>query len=116
VFSKKTADAVGFYDETMHCAEDGDYWIRICAAHQFYVAGDNLVITGKGKPNFGHSGLSAKLWKMEKGELRNTARALRRGFIGFHIFIAAVLFSLVKFIRRIALVRLRKFIGAKHVI
>jgi glycosyltransferase involved in cell wall biosynthesis len=116
VFRKRTADAVGFYDESMHCAEDGDYWIRICAQHQFCVTGDNLVITGKGKPNFGHSGLSAKLWKMEKGELRNTVRALQRGYIGFHIFIAAIVFSLVKFARRIALVQMRKIIGAKHVI
>jgi len=111
LIKKKALDDVGFYDETMRCAEDGDYWIRMAAQKNFCVTNDNLVITGKGKPYFGHSGLSANLLLMEKGEIRNIVKAFRRGYIGFVIFCAALLFSIFKFMQRIVIVKIRKIKG-----
>lgn len=53
-----------------------------------------------GKRVWGDSGLSAHLWKMERGELGNIVYAWRLGKIHFVIMVLACLWSLAKFFRR----------------
>lgn len=116
VFRRNAALDVGFYNENLPCAEDGDYWIRFCAKKKFFVMPDNLVVTGRGKPNYGHSGLSSNLKLMEVGELENMRMAFNSGYIGISVYIAAVAFSLSKYIRRLAVVKLRSLKGARHAV
>jgi glycosyltransferase involved in cell wall biosynthesis len=116
VFRRSAALDVGYYDESLPCAEDGDYWIRFCAKKNFFVTSDNLVVTGRGKPNFGHSGLSSNLKLMEIGEITNIRMAFNAGYIGICVYLAALVFSLVKYYRRIIVVRLRSFKGVRHAV
>lgn len=62
------------------------------------------------KPAFGVAGQSAALWEMEKGELKALRAAWRRGSVSLGLFIVAVNWSLLKFIRRLLLsgIRLRR--------
>ncbi|MFN3444237.1 MAG: glycosyltransferase family 2 protein, partial [Bacteroidia bacterium] len=62
---------------------------------------------GGGKPDFGHSGLSSDLWAMEKGELKNIKDCLHLNVINIMEYPLYVIFSLVKFIRRVLIVKLR---------
>jgi len=61
------------------------------------------------KPLFGVGGLSANLWKMEKGELSNLVILYRSGLIGMLSYCGAAAFSLAKFARRIAISKFRAF-------
>ncbi|NOT20916.1 MAG: glycosyltransferase family 2 protein [Sideroxydans sp.] len=61
------------------------------------------------KPLFGVGGLSANLWKMEKGELSNLVILYRSGLIGVLSYCGAAIFSLAKFARRIAISKFRAF-------
>lgn len=58
------------------------------------------------KPFYGAAGLSSNLWKMEQGELANFAILHRGGSISFPMYLFACTFSLLKFVRRWALVYL----------
>lgn len=99
---------VGFFDESQKYAEEGNYWIRVCDKSNCYLLNESLVVTGGGKPSFGHSGLSANLWEMEKGELKNIALALRMKIINIFEFYFLFIFSLLKYIRRLLIVGIRK--------
>ncbi|OTG66883.1 benzoate transporter [Acinetobacter sp. ANC 4470] len=99
---------VGFFDEGQKYAEEGNYWIRVCDKSNCYLLNESLVVTGGGKPSFGHSGLSANLWEMEKGELKNITLALRMKIINIFEFSFLCMFSLLKYIRRLLIVGMRK--------
>lgn len=58
------------------------------------------------KPPFGAGGLSAQIWRMERGELSNFITLYRAGSINAPLYVTAVLFSMLKFIRRLLLARL----------
>jgi glycosyltransferase involved in cell wall biosynthesis len=60
------------------------------------------------KPVFGHSGLSAQLWAMERAELRNYADLRRERHLGFATYWLLLGYSLLKFARRVMLSRLRQ--------
>lgn len=53
------------------------------------------------KPFYGVGGLSAQLWKMERGELRNIVMLYEAGSISFLQLVAATSFSIVKYIKRV---------------
>ena len=108
IFKRKILLNTGFFDEKQKFAEEGDYWIRICNKNNCYLVNESLVITGRGKPNFGFSGLSSNLYKMEKGELKNIKTALNLKIINIFEYCFLVIYSISKFIRRLIIVKLRK--------
>lgn len=99
---------VGYFDESQRYAEEGNYWIRILAHYKALLIAKPLVLCGDGKPSFGHSGLSGNLREMERGELKNICYAHSNGLIGPVAYIAGVIFSLAKYVRRIILVSIRR--------
>lgn len=108
IFKKEILNDVGFYDETQSHAEDGNYWFRIiCEGKSFYMMPESLVITGGGKPSFGHSGLSANLLAMHKGENKNFSELYRDKRIGLVKYILVRIYTKFKFIRRKIIVRVR---------
>jgi glycosyltransferase involved in cell wall biosynthesis len=107
IFKKSITSTVGFFDETQKYAEEGNYFIRIAQKFNCYLLNESLVITGGGKDHFGHSGLSGNLKEMEKGELKNLNDAYRLGIINFVEFSCLNIFSVLKYIRRIIIVKLR---------
>jgi glycosyltransferase involved in cell wall biosynthesis len=108
VFRKSIVEKAGLYNEDLHYAEDGEYWLRIAQHCGFYVIPDSLVITGNGKNDYGDSGLSGNLKMMHTGELLAIDNALRNGGITLIICFFAKLFARIKYMRRIIVVALRK--------
>ena len=98
----------GLFDETQRYAEEGNFWIRIMAHFPAYLLRKPLVEYDGGKPGFGTSGLSANLFEMERGELKNIAYAFRAGLIPQSMLVKGVFFSLAKYVRRMIIVRVRR--------
>ena len=93
------------FDESMKYAEDYDLWLRFSI--------DNKVIGNVvqplimlGKPSYGYSGLSANLIKMEKGEIKAIIKNVSKK--NFFLTVFFVLFSFLKFIRRVVKVYFSK--------
>ncbi|KUJ50602.1 glycosyltransferase family 2 protein [Chryseobacterium sp. JAH] len=107
IFKKKIVDSIGYFDESQKFAEEGNYFIRIAQKHNCYLLNESLVITGGGKAHFGHSGLSGNLKGMELGELKNIKDALQLKIINSLEYIVLVVFSLIKYFRRILIVKIR---------
>lgn len=107
VFKREILKDIGYYDEKQKYAEDGNYWLRICAKKKFYMLKESLVITGGGKPNFGFSGLSANLTEMHKGNIKNLKDMKTLGHINFFEFNFFKIFYILKHIRRKIIVKKR---------
>lgn len=60
------------------------------------------------KPFYGAGGLSAQLWKMEKGELNSFVVLYQAGSINFPLYAAATSFSIIKFIKRLLVTNLKR--------
>lgn len=101
VFKRRLYEEFGGYNENMTHAEDGNLWIRYCANSNFYYLPDSLVITGDGKPNFGHSGLSANLKAMHQGNLFILKDALKNRMISLYLYYCFLGFYKIKHLRRI---------------
>lgn len=108
IFKREILKDIGYYDEKQKYAEDGNYWLRICAKKNFYMLEESLVITGGGKPNFGFSGLSANLIEMHKGNIKNLEDMKELKYINFFEFNFFKIFYRLKHIRRKIIVKKRK--------
>jgi glycosyltransferase involved in cell wall biosynthesis len=53
------------------------------------------------KEPFGAKGLSAQIWLMERGELRNYRRLFKSGFINSYEFVVVCAYSVLKYVRRL---------------
>lgn len=107
LFKRGVLEKIGFFDETQRYAEEGNYFMRVAKVFNCYFLNQNLIIFGDGKAGFGESGLSANLKEMEKGELKNLKFVYKQGWINLLIYCTAVSFSLLKYIRRIIIVKMR---------
>lgn len=107
LFRRDLFEKLGGYNENMTHGEDGELWIRYCSASNFYYLPESLVITGNGKPSFGHSGLSANLKAMQVGNEYIIKEARKKGLISFSFFVFIYLYSKLKYLRRIIITKLR---------
>lgn len=107
IFQKELQHKVGFFDESLKYAEDYEFFLRCTLHGSCFLLNESLVNTGKGKPSFGHSGLSADIREMQKGEREVLQRARKSGILnGFQLSLfQAYFFS--KFLRRWILTKLR---------
>ncbi|WP_407533726.1 glycosyltransferase family 2 protein [Elizabethkingia miricola] len=108
IFKKEIISNIGYFDESQKYAEEGNYFIRIAQKYNCYLLNESLVITGGGKAHFGHSGLSGNLKGMEIGELKNIKDALNLKIINTFEYYLLISFSLLKFLRRLLIVKVRK--------
>lgn len=107
IFKRELYEKFGGYNEQMTHSEDGELWVRYCAKSSFYYLPESLVITGGGKPSFGHSGLSANLKAMQKGNEFMLREALRNGLINTRFFLVIYFYSQMKYLRRILITKIR---------
>lgn len=107
IFKSKIVSDIGYFDETQKYAEEGNYFIRIANTYNCYLLNESWVLAGGGKFHYGHSGLSGNLKEMEKGELKNLKYAFKNGMINFIEYPILVVFSLMKYFRRLMIVKLR---------
>jgi glycosyltransferase involved in cell wall biosynthesis len=89
------------YFYTDQLTEDANLIIRLAHKFNTYLLNESLVVCGNGKPIFGHSGLSSRLWEMEKGELSNVRMAVDMKIIRPYEYPFYAGFSLAKYVRRV---------------
>jgi glycosyltransferase involved in cell wall biosynthesis len=106
LFKRSILDTIGFFDENMRYGEDVNFYIRISNIFNCVLLNESLVITGAGKPHFGHSGLSSNLNKMSKGEIHNIKLGYKMGIVINVEYYFLLLYSNLKYFRRIILVKL----------
>lgn len=86
-----------------------DYLLWLLLVHSGFRASKiNLTLAATFKPDFGASGLSSRLIRMELGELDCYLRLYRSNFIGTTRLLKSTGFSLLKFVRRIFLTIIRR--------
>lgn len=95
------------FPEGWRYAEDYNLWLSVVGAGGRAAVLD-LALTAMHKPAFGAGGLSAALWCMERGELDSLLAVWRQRQIPFSIFVGAMVWSLLKFIRRLWLTGCRR--------
>jgi len=105
IFKREILNDVGFFEERQKYAEDGNYFIRIASKYNCYLLNECLAITGSGKYHFGMSGLSGNLKEMERGELKNIKNAYKLKIINLVEYYIIVVFSLLKYLRRLFIVK-----------
>ena len=106
MFKSNILDDVGFFNEKKGYCEDADYFLRISFEKKCFLLNESLVVTGGGKVHFGESGLSSNLLEMEKGELKNFTDIFLKNQINILEYVICYTFSLIKFLRRICIVKL----------
>ncbi|HEY5293657.1 MAG TPA: glycosyltransferase family 2 protein [Burkholderiales bacterium] len=82
------------------CAEDLYLWQQLAFAG-FPIVRIEASLVQYYKAIYGERGLSAQLWEMEKGELSNLVALYRAGSINRLLFIAATVFSIAKYLKRL---------------
>lgn len=107
IFKREIVDIVGLFDESQNYAEEGNYFMRIASKYKCCLMNEQIVLYDQGKKGFGQSGLSANLKEMEKGELKNLKFAYKSGYIGFFKYGIAVIFSVLKYFRRVLIVKFK---------
>lgn len=107
IFKRSILNQVGMFDDKMRYGEDVNFYIRVSEIFNCVLLNESLVITGAGKPHFGHSGLSSNLNRMSKGEIDNIIMAYKMGIVSKFEFYFLIFYSILKYFRRILLVKLR---------
>lgn len=101
----KNTDKIRFQKGKRY-SEDYLVWLQYCFTHEAMLI--DMCLAASFKDFYGAGGLSANLWRIEKGELDTLAVIRRMQYIGFPIWIAASMFSLLKFVRRVVITRDRQ--------
>jgi hypothetical protein len=106
IFKTEVIRAVGNFNEQQKHTEDTNFFLKVANKYNCYLLNESLAITGNGKAHFGASGLSANIKEMEKGELKNMRMARDIGIINRFEYAVLVIFSLMKYLRRVIIVRI----------
>lgn len=102
------------FKDKMRYMEDAFFFNEIAYCFNSYFINRKTAQSIRGKKRYGDSGLSGNLIGMEKGELFNLKYAFSYFKIGIPLFLIAMLFSILKFIRRCCFVFLWKIRRGKH--
>ena len=108
IFKKKIIGRIGYFDENQKFAEDGNYFLKICANFNYYHLPIQMAICGGSKPPFGYNGLSANLKGMYEGNIKNIKELKNNGLISNRFYLFIRFFYWIKYLRRIIIVTFRK--------
>ncbi len=100
VIDREVLLRVGGFREDMKYSEDYNLWLKVTKKNLVMVLNDRLVQYGGGKGVLSEIGLSSNMWEMQKGELKNFLEIYQLGYISLGKYIALIVFSCTKFIRR----------------
>ncbi len=98
VIVKKNYLSKNSFDINQKYSEDYGLWLKLALKGKCLLA--NSIVTIADKPVYGYAGLSAHLWKMEKGELKNYIDLFKNENINIFQLCLISVFSLLKFIKR----------------
>lgn len=105
LINKEVFHEVGFFNEQMRYAEDGELWSRIALKYPLYYISLSYEIAGGNKLPFGESGLSANLKGMYEGNVKNIINLLSDKNISLRFYMFLRLFYWAKYIRRIIITK-----------
>lgn len=113
VFSTRSimcrSDLPIFFDNEKRYVED--YWWLMKVAYSGYsIAKLSVPMAFTYKQDYGESGLSSKLWAMEKDELDNYWRLLDAGWVARPIVVMLSFYSILKYLKRVIVSELRRFV------
>ncbi|AIQ70697.1 glycosyltransferase family 2 protein [Paenibacillus graminis] len=108
IFKRVIFEQIGGYDENQKYAEDGNYFLKICANYNYYHLPLQLVSFGGGKPQFGYSGLSGNLEKMYEGNIKNIKELKNDNYISVNFYVFLRFFYYAKYIRRILITKIHR--------
>lgn len=109
IFKHSIISSAGYFDESQRYAEEGNYFYKILhGGFNCFLLNEKLTSYGDGKLGFGVSGLSANLYQMQLGELKNLKFAYKKLNVSLFLYLIAVTFSVIKFCRRILIVKFKK--------
>jgi glycosyltransferase involved in cell wall biosynthesis len=110
LFRKEIIQKVGLFNEEFKYAEEGEFFMRILhAGFKCYMINQKLTIFGyNNKHGFGDGGLSGNLKEMNKGEIRNHKYAFNNFNINIFTYYFARIFSYIKYIRRVIIIKIKK--------
>jgi len=98
-----------FFDNEKRYVED--YWWLMKVAYSGYsIAKLSVPMAFTYKQDYGESGLSSKLWAMEKDELDNYWRLLDAGWVARPIVVMLSFYSILKYLKRVIVSELRRFV------
>lgn len=95
------------FNENQKYSEDYRLWLEMAASGFKCAVLNECLLKMNGKPIFGASGLSSKMWKMEKGELDNFLHLFNEKKISLIEYLLASAFSFLKYVRRSMIVIIR---------
>lgn len=96
------------FDSANRYVDDHLLWLEIIA-HGYKVANLNVKLAFIYKPLYGASGLSAKMWLMEKAELSNYKKLYQKNYLNLFECYFLQFFSIAKFIRRLFIVYVYRY-------
>lgn len=115
LFRTSILSNTGYFNEDFRYAEDGEFLLRILQNNSCWLLAEPLVLCGRLKPTFGHSGLSGNLKGMQRGQRHIFRMAYNNGMIRLIPYIAVSAYSEVKYLRRIILTFFRKNLISRNV-
>ena len=95
------------FEPRLRCAEDYHLWTEL-VLDGYPVQALELFLAFSYKPVFGADGLSVRLWAMERGELAHYRLLRRKGHLSHWSCTALCAYSLLKYVRRWLIVRIRR--------
>lgn len=85
--------------ESQRYSEDYRLWLQLVFnGYNIYCLA--VPMAQRYKASYGVSGLTSKLWLMERGELSNYVAIFKEGHVSLLTFLSACLFSIAKFVKR----------------
>jgi len=106
IVSRELFDCAGGFKEGQRYSEDYYLWLKISSLENLIVIKAPLVRLYKRA--YGDSGLSSRLWKMEKEELNNYQKLYSLRYVKLPIYVSCVVWSFTKFIMRSFKVAVRR--------
>lgn len=97
-----------YFPDDNWLADEGDLFLRMLYGKNGILINRVLIDYDSGKAAFGESGVSSKLWGMECGEIRNYYRVYNRGHMAVWLLPPLVIFSLLKYVRRLFITQKNK--------
>lgn len=110
IIKKGALDFIGGFNENQKYAEDQLLFMQIL--RKYYGGKIQLPLVNIYKNEYGQSGLSSELNKLEKYELKNLKKMRKENYkydkkVSILVYLSAFIFSIIKYIRRILTVKLR---------
>ena len=108
ILRHEVINIVGLFNSKVRYSEEVFFFINIVAAFKSVYMNKRVAVPVIPKKRWGESGLSGNLWEMEKGEIYSITHAYKSKYISLFRYIYAIIFSYLKYIRRVIIKTLRK--------